>query len=620
MSSELLVRHPAPFPTESLFGYILRLSQENGYTTPWTLFLTAGMKPHEIRRAGVRVTKLARIANRSASELDAIAYFSPARRRSCRLLGHPLVPADLNLKKPKFCPQCVAEKGFIEGHWDLRLMTGCPIHRQSLLSTCPKCSGPVRWLRRGLLECQCGADLDGDQPPISVAEASLLGIVRNRALHLAPSTENPSGLPRAGLQSMDLRTLLFVILTLGKWQLIADSADWQDSKSLIRAAAHVLENWPANFFGLLRDIGAKASTRITNGSVRQQFDNVYWVLFKYKIIGKSEQADFLRITFLDFALNHWGRGFVDHRLIRRLGEKLPAKRFQTPSEIAKDLGVDPRTAARLLEDKKIYRKRIRCGKVERSLVDRNLIDIRRNYPGRVYRARKAAAMIGLSPAVLRSLKTSGHYEVRHLFPTAPGFHALDIETFGQKMLRLQSPHTADVPPRQNCLALREATKGFHGYLGGGAEVVRAVLSRDLSVGRSIDGTVGGLLIPREEFYWFVEKARCRIFGKSKSCGRAARDLCLGCESIPGLVASGLLASIRTPVGVRITEESIAQFKRQYVSMGSIAKALDTSSRALESFCQKNDISVVIIHLKCNHGRRLFVRKKDARVLLRIESR
>jgi hypothetical protein len=509
----------------------------------------------------------------------------------------------------------VAEKGFIEGHWDLRLMTGCPIHRQSLLSSCPKCGGPVRWLRRGLLECQCGADLDGDQPSISVAEVSLLGIVRNKALHLAPSTENLSGLPRAGLQSMDLRTLLCVILTLGKWRLIADSEDWQDSKSLIRAAAHVLENWPANFFGLLGEIGAKASTRTTNGSVRQQFVNVYGVLFKYKTIGKSEQADFLRIAFLDFALNHWGRGFVDQRLIRRLGEELPAKRFQTPSEIAKDLGVDPRIAARLLEDKKIYRKRIRCGKVERSLVDSSLIDIPRTYPGRVYRARKAAAMIGLSPAVLRSLKTSGHYEVRHLFPTAPGFHALDIKAFAQKVLRLQSPHAADVPPRQNCLALREATKGFHGYLGGGAEVVRAILSRDLAVGRSIDGTVGGLLIPREEFYCFVEKARCRLFGKSKSCGRAASDLCCDRESIPGLVASGLLASRKTPVGVRITEESIAQFKREYVNMGSIAKALDTSSRALESFCQKNDISVVIIHLKCNRGRRLFVRKKDAQVLL-----
>ena len=88
----------------------------------------------------------ARFANRPSSELDAIAYSSPERRRSCRLLGHSLVFADLNLKEPKFCPQCVAEKGFIEGHWDLRLMTGCPIHRQSLLSTCPKCGDPVRWL------------------------------------------------------------------------------------------------------------------------------------------------------------------------------------------------------------------------------------------------------------------------------------------------------------------------------------------------------------------------------------------------------------------------------------------------------------------------------------------
>ena len=92
------------------------------------------------------------------------------------------------------------------------------------------------------------------------------------------------------------------------------------------------------------------------------------------------------------------------------------------------------------------------------------------------------------------------------------------------------------------------------------------------------------------------------------------------ESIPALIASGLLASRKTPVGVRITEESIAQFKREYVSMASIAEVLDTSSRALESFSQKNDISVVIIDLKRNRGRRLLVRKKDAQVLLRIKSR
>src|SRR5208283_4872180 len=45
MTIPLLVRHPAPFPTESLFGYILRLSEENGYTTPWSLLLLAQMGP-----------------------------------------------------------------------------------------------------------------------------------------------------------------------------------------------------------------------------------------------------------------------------------------------------------------------------------------------------------------------------------------------------------------------------------------------------------------------------------------------------------------------------------------------------------------------------------------------
>jgi hypothetical protein len=34
LNLDLLVRHPAPFPTESLLCYILHLTQENGYPTP----------------------------------------------------------------------------------------------------------------------------------------------------------------------------------------------------------------------------------------------------------------------------------------------------------------------------------------------------------------------------------------------------------------------------------------------------------------------------------------------------------------------------------------------------------------------------------------------------------
>lgn len=57
-----------------------------------------------------------------------------------RLLGHDTPFTELNAKRPSLCPECVAEKGFIEAHWDLALMTGCPVHRRLLVSHClPLC-------------------------------------------------------------------------------------------------------------------------------------------------------------------------------------------------------------------------------------------------------------------------------------------------------------------------------------------------------------------------------------------------------------------------------------------------------------------------------------------------
>ncbi|MGO9515716.1 MAG: hypothetical protein ACLPND_01595 [Candidatus Korobacteraceae bacterium] len=85
--------------------------------------------------------------------------------------------------RPKLCPECVAEKGFIEAHFDLALMTGCPVHSWSLLSRCPGCMEPLRWFRPGLLECDCGASVrNANLPAISMAESDLLDIVRRKML------------------------------------------------------------------------------------------------------------------------------------------------------------------------------------------------------------------------------------------------------------------------------------------------------------------------------------------------------------------------------------------------------------------------------------------------------
>ena len=320
MSAPLLVRHPAPYPTESLLGFVLRVSEDNGYSSPWSVYCLAGMKSNEIRASRVKFEKLARITNWPQGELDAIAYSAPTGQpRWSRLLGHPILPQDLRLTRPRFCPQCVRERDFLEAHWDLALMLACPVHRCSLVSFCSQCGRRLRWFRRGLLECECSGDLSNcDLSSISDAEASLLNIIRRKALSHPPDESNPMGLPQDQLIAMSLRSLLLTIRTVGKHRIIADgTSDRSEEKEIVAAASRVLVQWPTNFIALMEDLGRQLPSDI-GGSVGKQFGGIYRALFRNKAMGDPKHTEFLRVAFLDFAMNHWGRGFVDHKIIQKL--------------------------------------------------------------------------------------------------------------------------------------------------------------------------------------------------------------------------------------------------------------------------------------------------------------
>src|SRR5271157_5388897 len=257
MTTPLLLRHPAPFRTESLLGYILRLSEENGYTTPWSLLLLAQIRQHEERSTSMKLAKLAQICNRPQNELQSISYRWPGDRpRSCRLLGHLLTPWVLVVTRPKLCPECVMEKGFIEAHFDVALLTGCPVHRRSLLCRCPGCMDPLRGLRPGLLECRCGTSLRNvSLRAIPEAEADLLDIMRRKILGLAAGRNYDSRLPSSHLEVMRLQPLLLVIAMLGRRRMIVDQdSDRRNPRRIVSAAACVLADWPNNFFRLLREI------------------------------------------------------------------------------------------------------------------------------------------------------------------------------------------------------------------------------------------------------------------------------------------------------------------------------------------------------------------------------
>lgn len=435
MTKPLLVRHPGPYPTESLVGYALRLSENNGYLSPWNLCRLAGMRPRELQTAGARIEKLAAIANRSAYDLDHIGFTTPTNRRLNALLGHRLTPIDLNIGRPKLCPQCVVGKGFVEAHWHLELMVACPIHRCLATSCCPKCRKSLRWFRPGLLECDCGANLMGSEVgPVSVIEAGLLDLLRRKVLRETATQENSSSLPQDDLMAMSLRSMLTTIRVLAKYQLIAAKRTAPTSgKQIVGAACNVLIDWPTNFIGLLKDMGELLPADV-GGGVGRQFGGIYRALFRNAAI-ESGSTEFMKVAFLDFAINHWGRGFVDHKIIQHMGRTAP-KRFVTQSQFAAQIGIRQVTAARFLRSSTLSSRRVRCGRAERILVDTTQSTMPRISPGKIYRKREAAKRLGISVSALQKFKETGMYEISHWLPARAGFHELDLEAFSHKLFTL----------------------------------------------------------------------------------------------------------------------------------------------------------------------------------------
>ena len=610
----LLVRHPAPFPTESLLGYILRLTQENGYRTPYVLLHMIGRERFRDPRLPLR--ELARIAHRELSELQAIAYscIDDESRRRFRLLGHALPAFELKLKQPSLCPECVQFAGFIEAHWDLTLMTGCPIHRSGLLSRCPECHLQLRWLRPGQLECVCGATFGQTAGPLlSDSEVDLLNLIRSKVLAVPVPTTGPTGIPAAEMSVLSLRSLLSLIRTLARFHLnLGTVNDCDDPRRIVAAAAHVLSLYPVNFQKLLWTVGTQHGHKRRGGIVRSQFTSIYRAIFKHTVGDLPQSRDFLGSAFLDFTMNHWGRGVIDAKLLRRIQKTMP-KRIVTLNEFGELYGLGQKEVKRVLAIKNIATTRICVGQRDRVVIDLRTLNEPPTVPGKILSIPFAAAAIGLSAKGLGKLRATGHFEVKYL-TRRNGYHERDIKQFIERLLALNPGATnMAVPP--DCITLYRAMRRYHGTGDGGASIVRALLSGELRVSGNVDGTVRGLFVSRAEFQQFGKNERARQNGNARTASEVAEEIHCNQDCVSGLVRRRLLNGWNTPTGLRISEPSIARFKKKYVPLVCMAREIGSSVRDLKEQCVAKQIPMVLVKNPYRESRQAFVRIKDRKAML-----
>ena len=614
LQADGLVRHPRPYRTESLFGYVLRLAEENGYRRPFSVLALMGGNSYELNTRRLPLRELARVAHRELCELERIAYHSSGLGQY-RVLGRPVGCNDLKrMGQVSLCPECVRSAGFIEAHWDLELMTGCPVHRSRLLSRCPKCHLGLRWQRPGQLECNCGATLERvDGPILPEDEAELLDIIRCNVLGLPVAQQSSTGMPIPQLSALSLRGFLSLMRTLARFDLQLESVkQLDDPERVVTAAAYLLRSFPANFHKLLWTIGEQHVPKRRGGGVRTQFSQIYTSIFKYRAGDPPQTRDFLGRAFLDFATNQWGRGVISATLLRRLRKSIP-KRFVTRAEFGERYELGKRTAARVLAMKSISTITIPAGKTNHTIIDLQQLHEPPTAPGRIFKLPAAAAAIGVSAPVLTKLRASGYFEVKYIV-RRDGYHEHDIKQFIDRLLALNSNPMNTILPR-DCITLYQAMRRYKGADAGSASIIRALLCGELRVLGNVDGTVRGLFVSRAEFQQFGKNERARQNGNARTPSEVAKEISCYRRCIPGLVGRKLLDGWNTPTGLRISEASIARFKKKYVSLVSIAREIGSCVRALMRYCAAKQIPTVLVKYAYNEARQAFIRIKDRNAVL-----
>jgi len=119
----------------------------------------------------------------------------------------------------------------------------------------------------------------------------------------------------------------------------------------------------------------------------------------------------------------------------------------------------------------------------------------------------------------------------------------------------------------------------------------------------------------EEFQRLAHDERARANGDTRTIAEAARQLECNTRSIRRLVELEWLRARPTPKAFRVTEESIAEFKKRYVSLLSIARTTNSASWALHSVCKRCSLPILVAGQPGKKSSQAFIRAEQRPELL-----
>lgn len=604
---------PAPDRTESLPGYLLRLSEANGYPSNYLLGELMGRQDPSkvglmnalplVERAGLTAEQAARLSLRGPTTRS---------KATLTLLGHLLTTSDCRMGRPQVCPQCLAQTGRCEALWDLALVVACPLHGTPLLERCEACGDRLRWSRLKIALCRCGADLrEQGRARAADTDAAKLAAMFRSALYGIQSYPLPAGLDH--LAHLDLHGLGTLV-----WVLAGEVAarDGHPGRHRARTAftdqlgdvMRALSNWPANFRAFLRETYAP---RLTQGALVPTYRSVFgWAQIRLgtNLRERAIGTRFLRREVRQFAGQYWTRDRVGRRAEDddTLPEQLP---WGTLAEAAGITGIQIGTLRKKINAGEVPIRRCADTREQRCVMvslDWARGRVRTQHAALGLRA--AARHIGLPIDTLRHLRADGVYRIHHQTDVASCYSVEDLDALREQLLATAPRRLARLPADGVVLGtwLREPRPTLL-KLG----LLKALLAGDARPKGRVGSDINGMILDRLGLEMFVEG----LTGPRPACvsqGAAAKTLGTSVETIRGLLDYGYLQSVYSRGRRSVDPTSVQGFARKYQLLSVLA-----GSRARWVAATAADARIRLVELQLTSRRTWLVPSTSLKPIQRL---
>ena len=351
-----LIRTPKRKEDESPIGYLLRVSEVNGFERPVRL-LRCFQSCRYDRVIAVEIDEraLERALCVPKGELhklfDAYKRDSSGTTKAKYLCGTAVLAGGMrHMGRPKFCVACVKEYGYIKALWDLDNYTCCHDHGVRGEVQCASCNKAPTWDRPGLLFCRCGGKIyQFDDSVVEIGERTLCALMAEKLGSSIEGIELDESMPIEAMRRLQLpsfQRLLRVFATFG-----ADVKRGKKGKGLpadlanTKAAAAILNEWPRNFHSELDDLMKKGWGLVASG------DRRYWLMNRLAPRQRSnEKFSFVRAELQIYSKEH------GLRVVRDRADRGIEEGYVTAVSMAKKTGVDIRALRSACKQGKVESK------------------------------------------------------------------------------------------------------------------------------------------------------------------------------------------------------------------------------------------------------------------------